>query len=76
MILPVLNAIYVITSTEAWKIQDFNGVCEVTGSNPVEVMNFSGFYIRNYINCVQNCEDHSLFVNGIATNKLARMMLK
>ena len=33
---------------------------EVTGSNPVEVLNFSGFYIRNCINCVHNCEDHSL----------------
>ena len=26
----------------------------------VEVLNFSGFYIRNCINCVHNCEDHSL----------------
>ena len=33
---------------------------EVTGSTPVEVLNFSGFYIRNCINCVRNCEDHSL----------------
>ena len=33
---------------------------EVTGWNPVEVLNFSGFYIRNYINCVHSCEDHSL----------------
>ena len=33
---------------------------EVTGSNPVEVLNFSGFYLRNCINCVHNCEDHSL----------------
>ena len=32
---------------------------EVTGSNPVEVLTFSGFYIRNCINCVHNCEDHS-----------------
>ena len=28
--------------------------------NPVEVLNFSDFYIRNCINCVHNCEDHSL----------------
>ena len=33
---------------------------EVTGSNPVEVLTFSGLYIRNCINCVHNCEDHSL----------------
>ena len=33
---------------------------EVTGSNPIEVLNFSGFYIRNCINCVHNCKDHSL----------------
>ena len=34
--------------------------CEITGSNPVEVLPFSGFYIRNCLNCVHNCEDHSL----------------
>ena len=34
---------------------------EVTGWNPVEVLTFSGFYIRNCINCVHNCGDHSLF---------------
>ena len=33
---------------------------EVTGSNPVEVLTFSGFYIRNCINCFRNSEDHSL----------------
>ena len=38
---------------------------EVTGSNPVEDLNFSGFYIRNCINCVHNCEDHSLLVQHI-----------
>ena len=32
---------------------------EVTGSDPVEVVNFLGFYTRNYINCVHNWEDHS-----------------
>ena len=30
------------------------------GSNPVEVLNFSGFYTCNCINCVHNSEDHSL----------------
>ena len=33
---------------------------EVWGSNPVEVLNFPGFYIPNCINCVHDCEDHSL----------------
>ena len=33
---------------------------EVTGSNPVEVLTFSGFYIRNCINWGHNCKDHSL----------------
>ena len=33
---------------------------EVTGPNPFEVPNFSGFYIRNGMNCVHNYEDHSL----------------
>ena len=31
---------------------------EVTGSNPVEVLNFQAS-LRNCKNCVQNCEDHS-----------------
>ena len=33
---------------------------EVTGSNLVEVLNFSGF-LCNCINCVHNAEDHSSF---------------
>jgi len=33
---------------------------EVTGSNPVEVLTFSGFSIRNCLSCVHNCEDHIL----------------
>ena len=33
---------------------------DVTGSNPVEVLTFSGFYIRNCINCIHNCKDHNL----------------
>ena len=32
---------------------------EVMGSNPVEVLTFSGFNISNCITCVHNCEDHS-----------------
>ena len=31
---------------------------EVTGSNPVEVLNFVQAYLRNGINCIHNCEDH------------------
>ena len=30
---------------------------DVTGSNPVEILNFPGFYI---LNCRNSCEDHSL----------------
>ena len=37
-----------------------HGYREVTGSNPIEVLTFSGFYIRNCISCFHNCEDHSL----------------
>ena len=33
---------------------------EVTGWNPVEVQNFSGFYIRNCINCINYRKDRSL----------------
>ena len=32
---------------------------EVTSSNPVEVLTFSGFYTQYYLNCVHNCDDHS-----------------
>ena len=46
--------------------------CEVTGSNPVEVLNFSGFYIGSCMICVHNCEDHSLLD---LTNVLVRMGL-
>ena len=41
---------------------------EVTGSNPVEVLIFSGFYyIRSCINCIHNCYDHSLldFISAV-----------
>ena len=33
---------------------------EVTGSNPVDVLTFSGLYIHNCINCFHNWEDNSL----------------
>mgnify|MGYP000444687548 CR=1 FL=1 len=32
---------------------------EVMGSNPVEVLTFSAF-LRNCLNCVHNCDDHTL----------------
>ena len=34
---------------------------EVTGSSPVEVLNFFQASLRNCKNCDHNCEDHSLF---------------
>ena len=35
--------------------------CEVTGSNHVEVVTFSGFYkVIILLNCVHNCDNHSL----------------
>ena len=34
------------------------------GSNPIEVLTFSGFYICNCINCVHKCEDHTLLNNN------------
>ena len=33
---------------------------EVTGSNPVEVLNFSGLFVRNCLNSIHNCDDHGL----------------
>ena len=36
--------------------------CEVTGSNPVNVLTFSGFYMQllKLRYCVYDCDDHSL----------------
>ena len=42
------------------------------GSNPIEVLNFSGFYIRNCINCIHNCEDHSFCTWVIMIIKLIK----
>ena len=39
---------------------------EVTGSNPVEVLTFSGFHIPNCILCVNNCEDRSSLDNDFS----------
>ena len=43
-----------------WFIRASQGYREVLGSNLNEVLNFSDLYIRSCINCVHNCEDHSL----------------
>ena len=56
--------------THNWLAPNFNGFIaqllrashrcsEVTGSNPVKVLTFSGFYIRNSIDCLHNCEGHT-----------------
>ena len=37
------------------------GIREVTGSSPVEVLNFFQASLRNCKNCDHNCEDHSSF---------------
>ena len=47
---------------------------EVTGSSPVEVLNFFQASLRNCKNCDHNCEDHSSFdillLTIITNNKL------
>ena len=42
----------------------------VTGSNPVEILKFSGFYIRNCTNCVHNYENRSLLVYTSAVQNM------
>ena len=44
-------------------IEHRTGNQEVTGSNPVEVMNFFQASLRNWINCV-HCDDH-FFIFGV-----------
>ena len=52
---------------------------EVTGSNPVEVLNifFSAFLSNYCINCVHNCEDHSAldFIYAVLVYDLFHMHL-
>ena len=63
VIVAVMNAIYATSFIETFNAQlvrASDGCREVTGSNPVEVLTLSGFYIHHCINCVHNCEDHSL----------------
>ena len=38
---------------------------EVTGSSPIEVLNFFQASLSNCKNCDHNCEDHSSFDNGV-----------
>ena len=52
-----------VSSFIAQLVRASHWYCEVTGSNPVEVLTFPGFYIRNCLNCVHNCEDHNLLNN-------------
>ena len=40
-------------------VEHRTGNCQVTGSNPVEVLNFFQASLRNCINCV-HCDDHFL----------------
>ena len=44
---------------EAWKSQDFNGVEVLTFSTPLKSWLFQAS-IRNCLNCVHNCDDHTL----------------
>ena len=39
-------------------VEHRTGNREVTGSNPVEVLNFFQASLRNCIHCVHNCDDH------------------
>ena len=43
---------------------------KVTGSHPIKVLNFSGSYTGNSINCVKNWEDHSLLDTVSMLSKL------
>ena len=38
-----------------------SGLQRDLGSNPVEVLKFFQASLRNYVNCVHNCEDHPSF---------------
>ena len=48
----------VSSSEHSSVVEHRTGNREVTGSNPVEVLNFFQASLRNYINCVHNCDDH------------------
>ena len=48
---------------------------EVTGSNPVEVLNFSGFCISSCINGVHKCEDHNLRDVYVSLRRIVRRTL-
>ena len=61
-----VNAIYAIAPNVsgfiAQLVQHRTGNREVTGSNPVEVLNFFQASLRNCINCV-HCDDHFFISN-------------
>ena len=40
----------------AWLVEQFTGIAEITGSNPVEVLSFFRPLLYNYLNCVYNRE--------------------
>ena len=40
-------------------VEHRNGIAEVTGSNPVEALIFSGFFFPIAQNWKINCDDHS-----------------
>ena len=42
-------------------VEHRTGIAEVTGSNPVEALIFSGFFLSNCLNWKINCDDHSFF---------------
>ena len=42
------------------------GITEVTGSNPVEALNFLRLLFSNYLNWKIYCEDHSLLPSTFA----------
>ena len=48
---------------------------EVTGSSPVEVLNFFQASLRNCKNCDHNCEDHSSF-EYCDRSKRSQMMVR
>ena len=48
---------------------------EVTGSSPVEVLNFFQASLRSCKNCDHNCEDHSSFENSCSSKTSAQVYI-
>ena len=53
-----MGSYFPVSGFIAWLIEHRTGNREVTGSNPVEALNIFQASLRNYINCVHNCDDH------------------